>query len=134
MKTILYAFSLIYIAAGVCMILYTDETRNVFKRLVQMGLKAMSVIAFVMGLLLILAAPASHYPWFFADYRPFCPCRRGIAGHQSPGHHEQGLWMVSGRSIRSDLQGQRHHYRYFRNGADLMDPIDGCKNCRCKLS
>jgi len=64
MKTILYAFSLIYIAAGVCMILYTDETRNVFKRLVQMGLKAMSVIAFVMGLLLILAAPASHYPWF----------------------------------------------------------------------
>jgi len=64
MKTILYAFSLIYIAAGVCMILYTDETRNVFKRLVQMGLKAMSVIAAVMGLLLILAASASHYPWF----------------------------------------------------------------------
>ena len=64
MKTILYAFSLIYIAVGVCMILYTDETRNVFKKLIQMGLKAMSVIAFVMGLLLILAAPASHYPWF----------------------------------------------------------------------
>ena len=64
MKTILYAFSLIYIAAGVCMILYTDETRNVFKRLVQMGLKAMSVIAVVMGLLLIVAASASHYPWF----------------------------------------------------------------------
>jgi len=64
MKIILYAFSLIYIAAGVCMILYSDETRNVFKRLVQMGLKAMSVIAAVMGLLLIFAASASHYPWF----------------------------------------------------------------------
>jgi uncharacterized protein YjeT (DUF2065 family) len=63
MKIILYAFSLIYIAAGVCMILYTDETRNMFKRLVQMGLKAMSVIAAAMGLLLILAASASHYPW-----------------------------------------------------------------------
>ena len=64
MKIILYAFSLIYIATGVCMILYTNETRNVFKQLVQMGLKAMAVIAFVMGLLLILAASASHYPWF----------------------------------------------------------------------
>ena len=64
MKTVLYAFSLIYVATGVCMILYTDETRSVFKRLVRMGLKAMSVVAFVMGLLLILAASASHYPWF----------------------------------------------------------------------
>ena len=63
MKIILYAFSVIYIAAGVCMILYTDETRNVFRQLVQMGLKTMSVVAFVMGLLLILAASASHYPW-----------------------------------------------------------------------
>ena len=64
MKLILYAFSLIYVAAGVCMILYTDETRNVFKSLVQMGFKAMSVIAFVMELLLVLAAAATHYPWF----------------------------------------------------------------------
>ena len=63
MKIILYAFSLIYLATGVCMILYTDATRNVFKQLVQMGLKTMSVIAVVMGLLLILAAAASHYPW-----------------------------------------------------------------------
>ena len=64
MSIILYAFSLVYIAAGVCMILYTEETRNVFRRLVQMGFKAMSAVAFVMGLLLILAASASHYPWF----------------------------------------------------------------------
>lgn len=64
MKVILYAFSLVYIAAGVCMILYTGETRNVFRRLVQMGFKAMSAVAFVMGVLLILAASASHYPWF----------------------------------------------------------------------
>ena len=63
MKIVLYAFSLIYLATGVCMILYTDETRNVFKSLVQMGFKAMSVVAVVMGLLLILAASASHYPW-----------------------------------------------------------------------
>ena len=63
MKIILYAFSLIFIGSGVCMILYTDATRSVFKQLVQMGLKTMSVVAFVMGLLLMLAASASHYPW-----------------------------------------------------------------------
>ena len=64
MKIVLYTFSLVYIAAGVCMILYTEETRNLFRNLVQMGFKVMSAVAFVMGLLLIVAASASHYPWF----------------------------------------------------------------------
>ena len=64
MKIILYAFSLVYIATGVCMVLYTEETRNVFRKLVQMGFRVMSVVASVMGLLLILAASASHHPWF----------------------------------------------------------------------
>ena len=42
MKIILYAFSLVYIATGVCMVLYTEETRNVFRKLVQMGFRVMS--------------------------------------------------------------------------------------------
>ena len=64
MKIILYAFSLTFIASGVCMILYTAESRNVFKRFVQMGMKALAIVAFLAGLLLIVSASASHYPWF----------------------------------------------------------------------
>ena len=64
MKMILYTFSLIFVVSGVCMILYTGETRDVFKQLVRMGLKAVSVIAFIAGLLLLVSASASHYPWF----------------------------------------------------------------------
>ena len=64
MKFFLYAFSLIFISSGVCMILYTNEARNVFRQLIQMGFKVLSVIAVVTGLLFLLSATASHYPWF----------------------------------------------------------------------
>jgi uncharacterized protein YjeT (DUF2065 family) len=64
MSIILYAFSLIYIAAGVCMILYTNATRNAFRQLIQMGFKVLSVIAVVIGFLFLVSATASHYPWF----------------------------------------------------------------------
>jgi len=64
MKMILYIFSLIFIVSGVCMILYTEKTRAVYRQLIQAGLKVLSVIACVFGILFLLAAAASHYPWF----------------------------------------------------------------------
>ena len=64
MRIILYAFSLVFIASGVCMILYTNETRNVFRQIIQTGFKALAVAAGVVGLLFLLSAAASHYPWF----------------------------------------------------------------------
>jgi uncharacterized protein YjeT (DUF2065 family) len=64
MKMILYAFSFIFIVSGVCMILYTNETRNVFRQLIQVGFKALAVMAGVVGLLFLVASSASHYPGF----------------------------------------------------------------------
>ncbi|MCG6910011.1 MAG: hypothetical protein LJE94_07805 [Deltaproteobacteria bacterium] len=64
MKMILYAFSLLFIVSGVCMILYTESFRNLFRQLLQLGLRALAVIACIAGLLFLLAASASHYPWF----------------------------------------------------------------------
>ena len=64
MKMILYAFSLTFIVSGVCMILYTETFRELFGALVQAGLKVLGVIAAVCGLLLLVSASASHYPWF----------------------------------------------------------------------
>jgi len=64
MSWILYMFSLFFIASGVCMILYTNETRNAFRQFIQMGFKVLSVVAVVIGLLFLVSASASHYPWF----------------------------------------------------------------------
>lgn len=64
MQWILYAFSLVFIASGVYMILYTDNARHLFRQFVQMGFKTLSVIAAIIGFLFLVSASASHYPWF----------------------------------------------------------------------
>ena len=64
MQWILYAFSLVFVAFGVYMILYTDNARNLFRQFIQMGFKTLSIIAVLIGFLFLVSASASHYPWF----------------------------------------------------------------------
>jgi uncharacterized protein YjeT (DUF2065 family) len=65
MSTFLYAFSFFFIAIGCCTILYTNEARNVMKRLFkQIDRKILSVIEAILGILLLISANASHHPWF----------------------------------------------------------------------
>ena len=65
MKLFLYAISFLCIAIGCCTILYTDETRNLLKRLFnQIDRKFLSVFEAIMGILLLVSATASHHPWF----------------------------------------------------------------------
>ncbi len=64
MQWILYAFSLVFVAFGVYMILYTDNARNLFRQFIQMGFKTLSIIAALIGFLFLVSASASHYPWF----------------------------------------------------------------------
>jgi uncharacterized protein YjeT (DUF2065 family) len=65
MRLFLYAISFLCIAIGCCTILYTDETRNLMKRLFkQIDRKFLSVFEAIMGILLLVSATASHHPWF----------------------------------------------------------------------
>ena len=65
MRLFLYAISFLCIAIGCCTILYTDETRNLMKRLFkQIDRKFLSVFEAIMGILLLISATASHHPWF----------------------------------------------------------------------
>ena len=65
MRLFLYAISFLCIAAGCCTILYTDETRNLLKRLFnQIDRKFLSVFEVIMGIMLLVSATASHHPWF----------------------------------------------------------------------
>jgi uncharacterized protein YjeT (DUF2065 family) len=65
MRLFLYAISFLCIAIGCCTILYTDETRNLMKRLFkQIDRKFLSVFEVIMGIMLLVSATASHHPWF----------------------------------------------------------------------
>ena len=64
MKWCLYLFSVIFISIGCCTILYTDESRNLLRDILnKVDRKILSVIEALMGVLLLLSATASHHPW-----------------------------------------------------------------------
>ena len=66
MRWFLYAISLIWIFVGCCSILYTNETKNIVKRIFSnIDRKILSVLPFVLGILFILSASATRIPWLF---------------------------------------------------------------------
>ena len=65
MAEILYIISILWLSLGVCLILYTPDTRAVLGTLTrQADLRLLAALPLIMGLLLLAAAQASHYPWF----------------------------------------------------------------------
>ena len=65
MKWFLYAISLIWIAAGTWIILYTDECRNFYKRMYQgIDRRVLSILPTAAGILFLFAASASRHSWF----------------------------------------------------------------------
>jgi len=65
MKWFLYAISLIWIAMGCCIILYTSETRKVVKRTLEgTDRRIISILPFIAGVLFLFAASASRNSWF----------------------------------------------------------------------
>ena len=65
MRWFLYAISMIWIAAGCCIILYTSQTKNVVKNLIKtIDQKILSTLPFIAGILFLFSAPTSRNPWF----------------------------------------------------------------------
>ncbi|MFC1829224.1 hypothetical protein ACFL0O_06405 [Thermodesulfobacteriota bacterium] len=65
MKWFLYAMSLIWIAFGAWAILYTSETKDFYKRLVnEIDRRIVSVLPFIAGILFLFAASATRNPAF----------------------------------------------------------------------
>ena len=64
MKWFLYAISVIWIVAGCCSILYTRQSKNVVRNLVEsMEQKFLATLPFIAGLLFLFSASASRHPW-----------------------------------------------------------------------
>jgi hypothetical protein len=64
MAWFLYFLSVAWISIGACTILYTPETRSTFQLLLsKTNRKVLSALPFGAGILLIISASASTYPW-----------------------------------------------------------------------
>jgi uncharacterized protein YjeT (DUF2065 family) len=65
MKWFLYAISIFFIAIGCCTILYTNESRKFVRSLFnKIDRKIIAAFEAVMGILILLSAPASQHSWF----------------------------------------------------------------------
>lgn len=64
MAWFLYFFSVAFISLGACAILYTAETHKTYATLVsRINRKVIAALPFAAGILLIISASASSYPW-----------------------------------------------------------------------
>ena len=69
MAWFLYLISAAWIAIGACAILYTAETRDTFKGLLNNAPhKVLAAVPFVIGILLIISASSSIYPWLIGFF------------------------------------------------------------------
>jgi len=65
MRLFLYAISLLWVAIGCFTILYTSESRNVVKSIINnIDRKILSAFEAIIGILLLFSATASHHSWF----------------------------------------------------------------------
>lgn len=65
MTIFLYAVCFFWVAIGACLILYTDETRQSIRHLMEtVDRKWLAAAAVVFGILLVIAAPPPKNTWF----------------------------------------------------------------------
>ena len=65
MKWFLYAFSFIWISFGTGLIIYTQESKRMIKRLVtDLDRRILSALPAIFGFFLIIAASESRHSWF----------------------------------------------------------------------
>ena len=65
MQWILYIISIVWLSLGASLVLYTPETRRFLQTAIRPAdPRPLAALSLIFGLLLIVAAPASHYPWF----------------------------------------------------------------------
>jgi len=75
MKIIVYFLGFVYIAIGSVFILYTRESIDALKKLMQeIPLKVLSALPAVFGILFFIAALATTFPWFFRVIGLFAIC------------------------------------------------------------
>jgi uncharacterized protein YjeT (DUF2065 family) len=100
MKVVLYLISLLWIAAGCYYILYTNATRDWIKQmLAKVPTKLFALFPVVVGLLLILAAPASSKVWFIRLLGALGVAKGAIAFFNPNGWWDKALdWYLTNLS------------------------------------
>lgn len=64
MQWFLYLMSLLWIAIGCCIILYTQATKDIMRRiLVEVDLRILALLPLAAGILFLLSASVCRFPW-----------------------------------------------------------------------
>lgn len=100
MQIFLYVISLLWIAAGVCFILYTDESRGVYKAMLhQMNRIAVGIIPIAFGILFFAAAGHSRNSWFIILLGILGLVKGVVILFNPSGFYEKSMnWMIEDTS------------------------------------
>lgn len=100
MKEFLYVMSLLWIVAGACFILYTDDCRRyLHKALKAVDPRFMAVLPAVVGILLIVAAAQTRNAWFVRLLGVIALAKGGFVFFNPKGLYDQvAEWYLEGAS------------------------------------
>ena len=102
----LYAMSAFWLVVGTCAILYTEQTRDAYRRLIsEPGRRAAGAAALIFGLLLVASGGASHYPWFIRLLGMAAVIKGGVV-LANPGR----FWNRVSRWCTEDLSDQAYRF------------------------
>jgi len=80
MRPVVYFLGFGYIIMSSVLILYTRETVEVFKKIIQTyELKYLSILPAIFGILFLIAAPSTVYPWLFIIFALIAFCEAALA-------------------------------------------------------
>jgi uncharacterized protein YjeT (DUF2065 family) len=104
MAWFLYFISVAWISIGSSSILYTAETRNTFKALLsKTNRKVLSALPFGAGILLIVSASASSYPWLIRLFGLIALIKAGFIFANPRGMYDKAIrWYIESMSEQGD--------------------------------
>jgi hypothetical protein len=98
MATVLYVISILWIVAGVFFVIYTDGTREFYKKLfLRDSVKWMAVIPFIFGVVLVLGAFYDERVFWLAIILGILALAKGVYIFFAPSSQIKGLleWLFN---------------------------------------
>ena len=106
MHIFLYAISILWIAAGVCFILYTDDSRQWYRKILDgMDRRIVAILPLVAGILFLASAGHSRNSWVIVLFG-ILGLAKGVAIFFNP----SGLYE---KTVEWILETSDHNFRFF---------------------
>ena len=92
MTAILYVIALVWVVAGTSLIVFTDKTRDMFKKVfLTENVKRLSFLPFILGVVLIIGAFSNRDIFWFAFILGLLATSKGIYFYMAPPQQTKAL-------------------------------------------